>query len=36
MTNTVEAGYDAETDVGVIHDAKPGTLKIASLETAVF
>jgi hypothetical protein len=34
--NTVEARHDAETDVGGMHDAKPGTLKIASRETAVF
>ena len=35
MTNTVEARYDAETDVGVMHDEARGT-QIASLETAVF
>jgi hypothetical protein len=33
MTNTVEARYDAETDVGVMHDEGLGT-QIASLETA--
>ena len=36
ISNTVEARHDAETDVGGMHDAKPRTLQIASLETAVF
>ena len=36
ISNTVEARHDAETGVGGMHDAKPRTLQIASLETAVF
>ena len=34
ITNSVEARYDAETDVGVMHDEGRGPLQIASLETA--